>query len=157
VIKNTLFKLAAIDAGIEGMDALLDGPAAVAFIHGDPVAAAKSVVAAAKKHPALELKGGFMEGHLLTAEQARALADLESREVMLSKIAGMMKSEMGRAASMFQATQARFLSLLEAFKEKLPAEEATAEEATAEEAVAGEAAVWEADQQAEPEQSTEEE
>jgi large subunit ribosomal protein L10 len=127
VIKNTLMARAAVDAGIEDLEAYLEGPSAVAFIHGDPVAAAKSIKAASKQYPSLVLKGGFMDGHVLTAEDASALADLESREVMLSKIAGLMKGEMSRAASMFVSAQSKFLSLLEAYKEKVPGE-AVAEE-----------------------------
>jgi large subunit ribosomal protein L10 len=120
VIKNTLMRRALEQTDAAELGSLFDGPSAVAFVHEDPVAAAKSVTAAAKKFPALVLKGGFVEGRLLGAEEARSLADLESREVMLSKLAGLMKGEMSRAAAVFQATQARFLSLLEAFKAKLP-------------------------------------
>ena len=139
VIKNTLMARAAVDAGIEDLEAYLEGPSAVAFIHGDPVAAAKSIKAASKQYPSLVLKGGFMDGHVLTAEDASALADLESRDVMLSKIAGLMKGEMSRAASMFVSAQSKFLSLLEAYKEKLPGE-AVAEEPAAEEPAAEEPA-----------------
>ena len=124
VIKNTLMRRALEQTDAADLGSLVDGPSAVAFVRDDPDAAAKSVTNAAKKFPALVLKGGFVEGRLLSADEAKALADLESREVMLSKIAGMMKSEMARAAAAFQAAQARFLSLLEAFKEKLPAESA---------------------------------
>ena len=126
----------------------------MAFVQEDPVAAAKSVTAAAKKFPALVLKGGFVEGRLLSADEAKSLADLESREVMLSKLAGLMKGEMSRAAAMFQATQARFLSLLEAFKAKLPdepAEEAVAPEEPAAVAEAEPAAEAEAEPAAEAE------
>jgi large subunit ribosomal protein L10 len=124
VIKNTLMRRALEQTDAAELGSLFDGPSAVAFVHEDPVAAAKSVTAAAKKFPALVLKGGFVEGRLLGAEEARSLADLEPREVMLSKLAGLMKGEMSRAAAVFQATQARFLSLLEAFKAKLPEEPA---------------------------------
>ena len=120
VIKNTLMRRALEQTDAAELGSLFDGPSAVAFVQEDPVAAAKSVTAAAKKFPALVLKGGFVEGRLLNAEEAKSLADLESREVMLSKLAGLMKGEMSRAAAVFQATQARFLSLLEAFKAKLP-------------------------------------
>ena len=138
VIKNTLMRRALEQTDAAGLGSLVDGPSAIAFVREDPVAAAKSVTSAAKKFPALVLKGGFVEGRVLSADEAKALADLESREVMLSKLAGMMKSEMSRAAAVFQATQARFLSLLDAFKAKLPAEvaEATAEEPAVEEAAA---------------------
>lgn len=119
VVKNTLMKRAAGDAGIEALGSLLEGPTGVAFVGGDPVAAAKRIVEAAKKFPALVLKGGYMEGRLLSPEDAQALASLDSREVMLSKIAGLMKGEMSRAARGFQAHQSKFLSLLEALKDKL--------------------------------------
>ncbi|HJX07537.1 MAG TPA: 50S ribosomal protein L10 [Actinomycetota bacterium] len=135
VIKNTLMQRAANDAGIAELDGLLNGPSAVAFVNGDVVAVAKKLKDASKQFPSLVIKGGYMDGAPLDAETAGALADLESREVMLSKIAGMLKSEMSRAAAMFVATQSKFLSLLEAYKEKLPAEaaaEAPAEEAAAE-------------------------
>jgi large subunit ribosomal protein L10 len=120
VIKNTLMRRALEQTDAAGLGSLFDGPSAVAFVQEDPVAAAKSVTAAAKKFPALVLKGGFVEGRVLSAEEAKSLADLESREVMLSKLAGLMKGEMSRAAAVFQAAQSRFLSLLEAFKAKLP-------------------------------------
>ncbi len=136
VIKNTLMRRALEQTDAAELGSLFEGPSAVAFVRDDPVAAAKSVTAAAKKFPALVLKGGFVEGRLLNAEDARSLADLESREVMLSKIAGLMKGEMSRAASMFQAAQAQFLSLLEAFKAKMPPEEAASEAEAAPEAEA---------------------
>ncbi|MGZ5306262.1 MAG: 50S ribosomal protein L10 [Actinomycetota bacterium] len=120
VVKNTLMQRAAADASIDELESLLEGPTAVAFVAGDPVAAAKKVVEAAKKFPSLILKGGYMDGKVLSADEAKGLADLESREVMLSKIAGLLKGEMSRAAAMFVAAQSKFLSLLEAYKEKVP-------------------------------------
>ena len=138
VVKNTLMRRAADESAMAELESLLEGPTAVAFIEGDAVAAAKKLVEAIKKYPALVLKGGFMDGRMLSAADARALADLDSREVMLSKIAGLMKGEMSRAANMFQSAQSKFLSLLEAYKEKVPGEmpaepetEATAPEAEA--------------------------
>jgi large subunit ribosomal protein L10 len=136
VIKNTLMQRALEGTDAAGLVGLFEGPSAVAFVQEDPVAAAKSVTSASKKFPALVLKGGFVEGRLLSADEAKSLADLESREVMLSKVAGMMKSEMSRAAVAFQAAQARFLSLLEAFKAKLPEETPVESEAAAPEAEA---------------------
>ncbi len=123
VVKNTLMRRAVNDAGVAELEPMLEGPSAVAFVEGDPVAAAKSVVDAAKKFPTLVLKGGFMDGKLLSAADAKALASLESREVMLSKIAGLMKSEMSKAAAMFVGAQSKFLGVLEAYKDKLPAED----------------------------------
>lgn len=119
VVKNTLMRRAAEDSAMTEMGSLLQGPTAVAFVQGDAVAAAKKVVEAIKRYPALVLKGGFMDGRMLSAADATALADLESREVMLSKIAGLMKGEMSRAASLFQAAQSTFLSLLTAYREKM--------------------------------------
>jgi large subunit ribosomal protein L10 len=121
VIKNTLMQRAANDAGIQELDALLAGPSAVAFVNGDDVVAvAKKLKDAAKRFPALVIKGGYMDGAALDAAGAQALADLESREAMLSKIASLMKIEMSRAAAAFIAAQSQFLSLLEAYKEKVP-------------------------------------
>jgi large subunit ribosomal protein L10 len=122
VVKNTLMRRAAEESAMAELESLLEGPTAVAFIEGDAVATAKKLVDAIKRYPALVLKGGFMDGRMLSAADARALADLESREAMLSKIAGLMKGEMSRAASMFQSAQSKFLSLLEAYKEKVPGE-----------------------------------
>lgn len=123
VVKNTLMRLAAGEAGIRDMEPILEGPTAVAFVQGDVVAAAKGVVDAAKRFPALVLKGAYLDGKVLDGAAAQALATLESREVMLSKVAGMLKAEMTRAASMLQVLQGRFLGLLEAYKEKVPGHE----------------------------------
>ena len=123
VVKNTLFQRAAGAAGIEDIGSLMSGPTAVAFVKGDIVSVAKKVVDAAKKYPALVIKGAYMDGQLLDAAAAQALATLESRDAMLSKIAGLLKGEMSRAASMFQALQSQFVGLLEAYRDKLPPEE----------------------------------
>jgi large subunit ribosomal protein L10 len=127
VIKNTLMSRAAADAGLAELGEMLTGPSAVAFVDGDPVAAAKAIKAATKQYPALVLKGGYMDGAVLDDAGANRLADLESREVMLSKIAGMLKSEMSHAAALFVGAQSKFLATLEAFKAKLPPEEPVAE------------------------------
>ncbi len=124
VVKNTLMQRAAADAGVEELDPLLEGPSAITFVDGDPVAAAKSVVAAQKLYPSLVLKGAYMDGRVLSADEAKSLADLDSREVMLSKIAGLLKSDMSKAAALFVSAQSKFLSLLEAYRAKLPAEDA---------------------------------
>jgi large subunit ribosomal protein L10 len=137
VIKNTLMQRAANDAGIQDLDELLEGPSAIAFVNGDDVVAvAKKLKDASKQFPSLVIKGGYMDGAALDAEGAQALAELESRDAMLSKIAGLMKVEMSRAAAAFVAAQSQFLSLLEAYKEKLPAEEAEIADAPTEEPAA---------------------
>ncbi len=140
VVKNTLMQRAAADASIEELESLLEGPTAVAFVSGDPVAAAKKVVDAAKKFPALILKGGYMDGRVLSADEAKSLADLDPREVMLSKVAGLLKGEMSRAAAVFVAAQSRFLSLLEAYKEKVPPGEEVLAEVPAEQEIPAEQA-----------------
>jgi large subunit ribosomal protein L10 len=160
VVKNTLMARAAVEAGIEDMESLLSGPTAVAFVDGDVVTAAKRVVDAAKKYPALVLKGAYLDGKVLSAADAQALATLESREVMLSKIAGLLKMEMTRAASMFQAVQSRFLGVLEAYKDKVPGGDVPAEPeaapGAAAEAPSGEdAAVGDADEGQPAEESAE--
>ena len=141
VVKNTLMKRAAGEAGLGELERLLEGPTAVAFVAGDPVAAAKRVVEAAKRFPALALKGAFMEGRVLGPDEARGLAELESRNVMLSRLAGALKAEMSRAAGMFQALQGRFLSLLEAYREKVPSGEGAAAEPDAGQPIQDEAHV----------------
>ena len=145
VVKNTLMQRAAAEAGLE-LAELLSGPSAVAFVDGDAVSAAKKIKAATKQFPTLVLKGGYMEGQVLSADEANRLADLESRDVMLSKIAGLFKGEMARAAATFVSAQSRFLSLLEAYKATLRTEpEAEAPEADEPEADAPEAEAPEAE------------
>jgi large subunit ribosomal protein L10 len=126
VVKNTLMKRAADEAGLAELAEFLEGPTGIAFVEADPVVAAKAFADAAKKFPALVLKGGYLEGRMLSGEEAKALATLDSREVMLSKIAGLMKGEMSRAASMFVNLQSRFVGLMEALRDKMPADEAPA-------------------------------
>ncbi len=150
VIKNTLMQRAANDAGIPELDELLAGPSAVAFVSGDVVAVAKRLKDASKRFPALVIKGGYLDGEALDAAGAQALADLESRDVMLSKIAGLLQAEISRAAAAFVAAQSKFLSLLEAYKAKLPAEEAAGEAPTPEEQATASSADAAAPSDAEP-------
>lgn len=103
VAKNTLTKIAAKDAGVEFADELLTGPTAIAFITGDAVDAAKGLRDFAKANSPLVIKGGFLDGKTLTAEDVNKLADLESREVLLAKLAGGMKANLSKAAALFQA------------------------------------------------------
>jgi large subunit ribosomal protein L10 len=139
VVKNTLMSRAVVEAGMDDLTVFFTGPSAVAFVHGDPVAAAKKLKAATKLFPALSLKGAYLDGAVLDADAANGLADLESREVMLSKIAGMLQSEFTRAASMLVTVQSRFLSVLEAYRAKLPGEAGATDEPEASEEPAVEA------------------
>ena len=125
VVKNTLTKRAAQEAGVEGLDELFVGPIAIAFIKGDVVTAAKGLRDFAKDNPGLVIKGGYMDGRVLDAAEIAKLADLESREVLLAKLAGAMKASMGQAASVFVAPLSQAARLFAALQETLPAEAAT--------------------------------
>ena len=126
VVKNTLTKRAAADAGIEGIDSLLVGPSAIAFVEGDPVDAAKGIRKFAKDNPALIVKGGYMDGALLTPEDFTKIADLESREVLLSKLAGAMKAKQSQAAALFAAPLAKAARAVGALQTKLEADPSAA-------------------------------
>jgi large subunit ribosomal protein L10 len=118
VSKNTLAKRAASDAGIEGLDALFAGPTALAFVSGDPVEAAKGLRAFARTHPALVIKGGVFEGKAISADEVSKIADLESREVLLAKLAGAMMGNLTKAAGLFQAPLSQVARLAAALQEK---------------------------------------
>jgi large subunit ribosomal protein L10 len=122
VVKNTLTKIAAKDAGVEGLDDLLAGPSAIAFIKGDPVVAAKGLRDFAKANPLLVIKGGYMDGKTLSAAEISKLADLESREVLLAKLAGAMKASLSQAAALFQAPLAQAARTIEALRVKAEAD-----------------------------------
>ena len=124
VAKNTLVKRAAAEAGIEGMDELFAGPTAIAFVSGEAVDAAKAIKKFAKEHKALVIKGGYMDGHALTVAEVEAIADLESREVLLAKMAGAMKGNMSKAAALFIAPASQMARLAAALQEKMAGEEA---------------------------------
>jgi large subunit ribosomal protein L10 len=136
VAKNTLAKRAAVDAGISGLDDLFTGPTALAFVSGDPVEAAKSLRDFAKAHPLLVIKGGVFEGRPVSADDVKKLADLESREVLLAKLAGAMKASMSKAAATFQAPLAQAARLAQALQDKRAAEGGPAAEAAPAEAAA---------------------
>jgi large subunit ribosomal protein L10 len=130
VVKNTLTKIAAKQAGIDGLDALLAGPTAVAFVTGDPVVAAKGLRDFARTNPALIVKGGYVEGRAMSADEMRRLADLESREVLLSKLAGAMNGTLVQAVSLFAAPLSQAARLVEALRAKREAEAPAAEAPT---------------------------
>jgi len=156
VVKNTLMKRAVEESDLAEISTLLEGPTAVGFVEGDAVAAAKRLVEAARRFPALELKGAWVEGRLLGPADAQTLATLDSREVMLSRIAGLAKAEMSKAAGLFQTLQGRFVGLLEAYRDKLPgAEEAAAGEAASAETPSAETPAEEAPAEASAEPAEE--
>ena len=132
VAKNTLVKRAAADAGVVGLDELFVGPTAIAFITGEPVEATKALKTFAKDNKALVIKGGFMDGRTLTVDEIERIADLESREVLLAKLAGAMKGNLSKAAGLFNAPISKAARLLLALQEKKASEPgAVTEEAAA--------------------------
>jgi large subunit ribosomal protein L10 len=148
IVKNTLTKRAAAEAGVPIDDSLLQGPTAIAFVKGDPVDAAKGLRDFAKSNPLLVIKGGVLDGKALSAAEVNKIADLESREVLLAKLAGAIKALPTRAAGLFQAPLSQMARLAKALEEKKPAEAAapTAEaEAAPAEAAPVEAAPVEAE------------
>jgi large subunit ribosomal protein L10 len=126
VAKNTLIKRAASDAGVEGLDELFVGPTAIAFVSGEAVDAAKAIKKFAKDHKALVIKGGYMDGRALTVAEVERIADLESREVLLAKLAGAMKANLSQAAALFNAPASQVARLVAALQEKRAAEEPAA-------------------------------
>ena len=124
VAKNTLVKRAAAEAGIEGLDDLFAGPTAIAFVNGEAVDAAKAIKKFAKDHKALVIKGGYMDGRPLSVDEVNRIADLESREVLLAKLAGAMKGNMAKAAGLFNAPASQVARLAAALQEKKSGETA---------------------------------
>ncbi len=116
VVKNTLTSIAAREAGVVAFDGLLQGPSAIAFVKGDPVEAAKGLRNFAKAHPFLVIKGGVLEGKTLSPAEIATLADLESREVLLARLAGAMQASLQGAVSLFAAPLAQTARLLEALR-----------------------------------------
>ncbi|XTZ16043.1 50S ribosomal protein L10 [Micromonospora echinospora] len=126
VAKNTLAKRAATDAGISGLDELFTGPTALTFVSGDVVEAAKGLRDFAKANPKLVIKGGVFEGRAISAAEVTKLADLESREVLLAKLAGAMKGNLSKAAALFQAPLSKTARLAAALQDKREKEGAEA-------------------------------
>lgn len=119
VVKNTLTEIAAKDAGITAFEGHLQGPTAIAFVTGDPVQAAKGLRDFAKANPALVIKAGVLDGRSLTPEEITTLADLESREVLLAKLAGAMKGNLSKAAGLFAAPLSATARVVEQLRAKV--------------------------------------
>jgi len=146
VVKNTLTKLAAAEAGIATeLDALLTGPSAIAFVRGDVVEAAKGLRDFARANPALVIKGGVIDGKSMSPSEIERLAELESREVLLAMLAGAMKASMTNAAAALAALPSQMAQLagaLQAKREAEPdaatgqAEDSTAQDSTAQDSAA---------------------
>jgi len=137
VVKNTLTEIAAKEAGVTAFDGQLAGPSAIAFITGDPVEAAKTLRDFAKANPLLVIKSGMLDGKPLTADEIRKLADLESREVLLAKLAGAMQASLAKAVYLFAAPLSKAARTVDALRaaraESAPAPAVPAAEAVQDE------------------------
>jgi large subunit ribosomal protein L10 len=131
VVKNTLTKIAATEAGVtKELTDLLSGPSAIAFVGGDVVEAAKGLREFSRANPLLVIKGGVLDGRMMSPDEITKLADLEPREVLLAKLAGAMQASMANAAATFAALPTQMARLLAALQQK-QAEGADGGEATA--------------------------
>ena len=128
IAKNTLTRIAAHGAGIDGLDDQLKGPTAIAFITGDVANVAKGLRDFAKTNPHLVIKGGVMDGAVLGADTVKKLADLEPREVLLAKLAGAMKGTAQKAVSLFAAPLVQAAQLFGALQDKLSGPEPAADQ-----------------------------
>ncbi|WP_018156930.1 50S ribosomal protein L10 [Demetria terragena] len=137
VVKNTLTARAASAAGVTAFDGQLEGPSAIAFVTGDPVEAAKGLRNFAKDNPNLVIKSAVLDGNPLTADEVKKLADLESRETLLAKLAGAMNAQLSQAVYLFSAPLSQTARVVDALRAKVetegPAAPAAASEAPAEE------------------------
>lgn len=118
VAKNTLLKIAAANAGVTAFDGQLVGPSAVVFVHGEAVNVAKSLRDFAKANPQLIVKSGYLDGVALSADEVKKLADLESKDVLLAKAAGVLKASLYKAAYVFQAPLSQAVRTVDALREK---------------------------------------
>ena len=132
VVKNTLTKRAASEAGFPVPDELLTGPTAIAFISGDPVEAAKGLRDFSRTNPLLVIKGGVLDGKALSPEDIRRLADVEPRDVLLARMAGALQGSLSKAAGLFQAPLSQVARLAAALQEKKQADAPPAPDASTE-------------------------
>jgi large subunit ribosomal protein L10 len=153
VVKNTLTKRAAAEAGVTGVEDHLQGPTAIAFITGDPVEAAKGLRDFAKANPALVIKAGVLDGKPLSSEEITKLADLESREVLLARLAGALNASLSKAVYLFAAPLSQTARVVDALRAKVEQEgpvagaaDAPATDAPAETPAEAEAATDQAEQ-----------
>ena len=118
VAKNTLARIAAKEAGIEGIEDMLHGPVAIAFVSGEVSEVAKALRTFSKENNNLVIKGGYFEGSVMDAAEVGKLADLESREVLLAKSAGVLKAALYSAANVFAAPAVKAVRTIDALRAK---------------------------------------
>ncbi len=165
VVKNTLTKIAATEAGVEGFDDLLTGPTAIAFVTGDVVEAAKGLRDFARANPSLVIKGGYLDGNTVDASEIAKIADLESREVLLAKLAGGMLASLSQAVYLLNAPLSQAARVAGALRDKAEqdpsilrggaGEPAAAQPEETTDGAAAEAAPTEEAAEAAPEETTE--
>ena len=124
VAKNTFIRIAAKEAGIEGLDSVLEHNTALAFSAEDPVAPAKILNDFSKDHKALELKAGVLDGKVIAVDEVKALAELPSREELLAKLVGSMQAPISGLVNVLQGTIRNFVYTLEAVRQKKEPESA---------------------------------
>ncbi|WP_432643621.1 50S ribosomal protein L10 [Acidaminococcus sp.] len=124
VAKNTFIRIAAKEAGIEGLDSVLEHNTALAFSAEDPVAPAKILNDFSKDHKALELKAGVLDGKVIAVDEVKALAELPSREELLAKLVGSMQAPISGLVNVLQGTIRNFVYTLEAVRQKKEQESA---------------------------------
>jgi len=124
VYKNTLARIAASDAGYEGLNEHLLGPTALTFVTGDSVAAAKALVDQSKVNPLLVIKGGMLGNSPMSADDVKALASLPSREELLARLAGAFQAPLVKTAGLLQALPRNFAYGLSALIEQQSADQA---------------------------------
>jgi large subunit ribosomal protein L10 len=139
VFKNTLARRAVEGAGLDEITSLFEGPVAIAFVRGDAAAAAKALRDFGKNNPALIVKGGLLGERVITPGDIDALAELPSREVMLTQIASMFQAPLTKAAGLFQAFTRNFAYGVQALINERIAAGESAPEAPEAEAPAAEA------------------
>jgi large subunit ribosomal protein L10 len=138
VVKNTLARRAANELGFDELEELFVGPVAVAYVRGDPVAAAKVLATFAREHPALLIKGGVLEGRVISGDEAKDLATIDALDVSRAKIAGLLEAPLRQIMFILQAPAGRILYVLEQIGARAPEAEAPAPEAEAEDETAPE-------------------
>ncbi len=119
ILKNTLTAIAARQAGHDELAGMLTGPTAIAFVRGDPVQAAKDLAEFARTHPTLVVKGGVLEGRVLGADEVRRLATLDSREVLLARLAGLLQASLQQTVSLLAAPLRQVATMTAALRDKL--------------------------------------
>ena len=124
IAKNTLTKIAATNAGLDGLHALLEGPSALVFAFEDPVQTAKAVSDFVRASRILTVKGAVMEGRAVSAADVEAIATLPSREDLQAKLLGMLVSPMSRTLSVLGGPARSMVYLLNARAEQPELEQA---------------------------------